>query len=213
MKPRAPFVVTAALAASSATACANTQSTINPPPVTSDSEITDAATNETSGDLDAPEGAADVSADAAEANPALCPSDDPGFGARKPCDAPIGVRCAYPDLCPTKPKSTDTNLYICHDDGTGKHWTLSSDPYTPPCPASQPKDGDPCPCTIHMAYAACNYGLCESMTRIYAACKGVDTFDPVWHVASIACNPPEPDGGLDADAATDATSDAGAESD
>ena len=146
-----------------------------------------------------------------------CPPTDPGIGARQSCTAPIEVTCTYPDLCPTHPSAYATNDYVCKDDGTGKHWTLISPAYVPPCPTTAPSDGDPCPCTVHLGYAACNYGVCtdEGVGITYAACKGVDTFDPVWHVKSIACNPPEPDAGfLDVtDDATTSETDAGDDGD
>ncbi len=192
---RSPFVVTAAVVASGVVACGDdARPPIANPPVADaerDSEV-DAVTEP---DVDA----------GAEANPSICPSADPGIGVRQTCGADPSIRCAYPDLCPSHPAGDDTNVYACKDDGTGMHWTLVSDPYTPPCPPEAPEDGAPCPCTVHLAYVACNYGVCtaEGATILYAACKGVDRFDPIWHVKPITCNPPEPDAGtLDAGDAT-----------
>jgi hypothetical protein len=165
-----------------------------------------AETADTTSAADATNDVADADAheaDVADAivNPAQCPASDPGIGAaRKKCAAPPSVKCTYPDLCPQHPAATPYNEYICFDDGTGGHWTLSSTDYVPACPTDQPKDGDPCPCTIHMGYVACNYGACEDLSRTYAACKGIDTFDPTWHVTGIACNPPELDAAVDGDA-------------
>ena len=193
---RAPFVVTA-LAGLAATGCHST-----------DVEV-DADVENGRGDPDgdrvdetadaALETALDMSDADARVEPAECPAENPGFGARKRCAAAASVRCAYVDGCPSHPAASTTDVYACHDDGTGARWTLVSDPYVPSCPKLQPNDGDPCPCSVHMAYLACNYGACESPALIYAACKGVDTFDRVWHVGAIPCNPPEIDsGGRDA---------------
>lgn len=196
---RSPFVITATIA-SAMVACGPSSTTLNPPGIPADSSLGDgeASAPDVAPDVIVADVTPDVSAEViVDAQPAACPHDDPGIGARKPCDAPESVRCSYDDLCPSRPKSTDRNVYVCHDDGTGAHWALVSLAYTPDCPTVAPHDGDPCPCTIHMAYIACNYGLCEDMTRTYAACKGVDTFDPVWHVSTIACNPPEPDAATD----------------
>jgi hypothetical protein len=197
---RAPFVVTVAVA-TTGIACSD-PGPINPPNV-ADSQPAD--TTPSYADTGSPW--YDVNENDVDANPAECPSTDPGIGARQTCTAPLSVQCSYPDLCPSHPGPYASNVYACKDDGTGPHWTLISDAYTPVCPKLQPADGDPCPCTIHMAYTACNYGNCEDMTMIYAACKGIDTFDPVWHVKSITCNPPEPDTGF-IDVTDDATSDA-----
>ena len=178
---RAPFVVTIAVGAMGC----STSGPLNPPIV--DSGVP----------ADTFESLPDTTPDAeTDANPPECPTTDPGIGARQACTAPLSVQCTYPDLCPSHPGPYAWNVYVCKDDGTGAHWTLISGEYTPACPKLQPADGDPCPCTVHMGYTACNYGTCEDMTMIYAACKGVDTFDPVWHVKSIACNPPEPDAGF-----------------
>ncbi len=202
---RAPFVVTAAVMVSVASACSSgghENGTDNPPPPDAELDTFDAGF-----DLGRIEASSDVTtADAqdgrdATLNPPECPATDPGIGAiHKPCTAPASVRCSYEDLCPQHPVDQTQNVYICHDDGTGDHWTLASKEYVPSCPTAEPKTGDPCPCTIHMAFVACNYGLCEDFTRTYAACKGVDTFDLEWKVTPIACNPPEVDGGGDADA-------------
>ncbi|GAC1541414.1 MAG: hypothetical protein NVS3B10_05970 [Polyangiales bacterium] len=194
---RAPFVVTA-LASFAAAGCHVSDASVDRP------DADDARASEVTGDAGG-EPLADGPSDAPPTNPAECPADDPGFGGHKPCAVPESVRCAYVDACPTHPVTAPYDVYACHDDGTGARWTLVSDPYTPPCPIAQPNDGDPCPCSVHMAYLACNYGACEAMSRIYAACKGVDSFDRVWHVGPIACNPPEADAGHDAsDAALDA---------
>ena len=210
---RAPFVVTATVVGASVVGCSSASTSGAPNPPAADATIdsqTNADTIDEQTDL-TPEGDA---GDAMEANPPECPTDDPGIGARKSCDADASVRCTYPDLCPSHPGPYAWNVYACIDDGTGKHWTLVSDPYTPVCPKVQPNDGDPCPCTIHMAYAACNYGNCEDLTMVYAACKGDDTFDPIWHVTPITCNPPEPDAGfidVTDDTAIDAAIDAAIE--
>ena len=198
---RAPFVVTVAVTASSVIACSSQDGAAA-------NASTDSAIAETETDAPTPETETETDADA---NPPECPATDPGIGARQSCTAPLSVQCTYPDLCPSHPGPVAWNVYVCKDDGTGPHWILISDAYTPACPKLQPADGDPCPCTIHMAYTACNYGTCEDMTMIYAACKGDDTFDPVWHVKSITCNPPEPDVGfidVTDDATTTETSDA-----
>jgi hypothetical protein len=202
MKPRlrAPFVATVAVMATMNAACGDKETaTYNPPfdsgaapdvegPDTIDASVRPDATQ----DVDAVTDARD-----AIVNPAECPKTDPGFGAiHKPCTAGASVRCAYEDLCPQRPAGQTENVYACHDDGTGDHWTLVSKDYVPSCPATEPKPGDACPCTIHMAFVACNYGVCEDFTRTYAACKGIDTFDQEWKVTPIACNPPEPDGGF-----------------
>jgi len=191
---RAPFVVTAVLAAS---ACGDDASHVLPNPPGNDAGPYDAG--------------GDPYADAFGDGYDPCPSADPGFGAPKPCTAPPGLVCSYLDLCPQHPATSPTNDYACKTDGTGTHWTLVSDPYVPDCPATQPKDGDPCPCSVHYGYDACNYGSCEAMTMIYAACKGVDTFDPVWHVKPITCNPPEPDASLDVGDADAAEADSSGE--
>lgn len=146
-------------------------------------------------------GEASVEADVDATPDPACPTDDPGFGARQRCIADTMVRCTYDDRCPSHPSGQSSNVYGCIDDGGGAYWKLVSPAYTPPCPTLPPNEGDPCPCAIHLAYTSCNYGSCEGMTRAYASCRGVDTFDKEWHVVPLGCNPPEPDAGVDADAA------------
>jgi hypothetical protein len=206
---RAPFVVTLAVAGLTASCSGGGEDrVVYNPPGTPASDSANGADGETYDDgtkfdlgVDA---TGDTTRDGGDAivNPAECPATDPGLGANhKPCTAPASVRCSYEDLCPQHLVDQTQNVYACHDDGTGDHWTLVSKDYVPSCPATEPKTGDPCPCTIHMGFVACNYGACEDLTRTYAACKGIDTFETEWKVTSIACNPPEPDGGLDGDAA------------
>src|SRR5438552_15423249 len=153
---RTPFVVTAAVAASALAACTQEQTIGNPPCLGAKTCLEDSSPPDIA-PLDSHRFDAIDSESDAGTNPADCPADDPGFGARKSCDAALSVQCTYPDLCPSHPDASATNVYICKDDGTGKHWTLVSDEYTPACPTTQPIDGDPCPCTIHMAFTARTY--------------------------------------------------------
>ena len=198
MRPlRAPFVVTAAVVAASVGCDTSAPPTsARPDALTIDDGVFSFdAVSDDGPTVDATIDAADTVD--ATINPPECPATDPGIGAiHKPCTAATSVRCSYEDLCPQHPADQTQNVYACHDDGTGDHWTLVSKDYVPSCPTDLPKTGDPCPCTIHMGFVACNYGLCEDLSRTYAACKGLDTFDTTWSVTPITCNPPEPDGGF-----------------
>jgi len=193
---RAPFVVTLAAVTS---ACASRGSSIATDTGTladsSDASFADRLDDATRAD----------STDAFDARPPECPAEDPGFGPiDKVCTAASTVRCEYPDLCPQHPASTPNNVYACTDHGSGYFfWTLVSPDYLPDCPADPPKDGDPCACSIHLGYASCNWGSCELFTAQIGSCRGVDTFDRVWHVAPLTCNPPEPDASFDVVDATD----------
>lgn len=145
--------------------------------------------------------------DAADAalppNPGECPPADPGFGPLdRKCAVAETVRCRYVDACPLRPSSAHTtaNTYVCHDSGAGGQWTLVDD-YNAGCPAAPPSEGDPCPCSPHLQFVLCTYGACESLNKSIAQCQSADALDAVWHVVPQACNPPEADGGRDADAA------------
>lgn len=143
----------------------------------------------------------DVSIDALPPNPAACPADDPGFGAKiAPCTAPESVHCLYVDHCPLRPADAGgppLNVYVCHDTGSGGRWTSVAD-YTPTCPVAPPKSGDGCPCSPHMEYVACLYGTCEALDRVFYDCQSADRFESTWKVTPVSCNPPEVDGGHDA---------------
>ena len=136
-------------------------------------------------------------------NPAECPIDDPGFGAKeKPCAVDPKIVCSYIDHCPLRPSDAGApfNVYLCHDSGSGAKWTLVSDDYAPDCPTLKPKDGDDCPCSPHMLYTACLYGTCEGVDRVFVDCQTADSYEKTWKTTPVSCNPPEPDGGLDGDA-------------
>lgn len=203
-RPRPPFVVTVAAVAGVLSSSCTTSGSSSNPPYPTNSDAGDASKIDTDSDSEAGDTSA-TDSDSAEAQPVECPEGDPGFGSvKKPCTAASAIRCSYDDLCPTRPAGSDRNVYGCRDDGSGtKNWTLTSADYSPGCPTAQPKSGDPCLCAVHLAYDSCDYGVCEKFTRVVANCRGIDTFDREWHVASIVCNPPEPDGGADSsDAST-----------
>jgi hypothetical protein len=183
--PRSPFVVTLAVGAIGV-GCSNSSS---------NSSANDSAIDDT--------------AESGIVNPAGCPADDPGFGAKfQPCDLAPTTVCVYSDLCDRRPPDTGppVNAYVCHDNGAGKHWVALVD-YTPTCPPDQPKDGDPCPCSPHMILYGCTYA-CEGKSGTLSWCQTESEYGKTWYSTPVACNPPEPDGGLDADGAVDA-SDAG----
>jgi hypothetical protein len=207
---RSPFVITlaalsAACSGSSSDAPTNdadatTQDDTNEPPVDADVHTSIADALSDAGDVDAhhdarPEVDAPI-------NPPECPPTDPGFGAKiKPCSAPSTVTCSYVDDCDLRPADAGPpyNVYLCHDTGSGAHWTLVGD-YTPDCPAIAPAVGDPCPCSPHMLYVACLFGTCEALNRVFYDCQTADEFQTTWKSTPVSCNPPEPDGGLDGDA-------------
>lgn len=140
-------------------------------------------------------------AEDAQPNPPECPATDPGFGVKfKPCSVPTSIVCSYPDACDLRPADAGPpfNVYVCHDPGSGGRWTLVDD-YTPDCPSSKPGDGDACPCSPHMLYVACLYGTCQGFDRVVYDCQTADDNLTTWKSTPVGCNPPEPDGGLDAD--------------
>ena len=131
-------------------------------------------------------------------NPAQCPHDDPGFGAKeKPCKVDPSILCTYVDRCPLRPSDAGPpfNVYLCHDNGAGARWTLVSADYTPDCPTETPRVGADCPCSPHMLYVACVYGTCEAIDRVYLDCQTADEFQTTWKSTPVSCNPPEVDGG------------------
>ena len=204
---RAPFVVTlSALGALSA--CSSSDADVPPADVgvdafdasaRDDSSVDTTSAEAAPGDTRAAADAIDTALD----NPAGCPADDPGFGPfHQACTIKDTSRCRYRDDCPQRPADAGValNVYACNDDGSGKHWTLVSPAYAPDCPTIEPVAGSPCPCSPHMQYIACLYGTCEGLDSSYANCEGPEALEHAWRVTPSSCNPPEPDGGFDADA-------------
>ncbi|MEO7092803.1 MAG: hypothetical protein ABI175_06100 [Polyangiales bacterium] len=201
---RAPFVLTlAALSACSPSSDGGAPAADASGDASLDTSIEDVAEDDRRGAEDGAADAFDGDAAPIDPNPAGCPRDDPGFGPfHQRCTLADTVRCTYRDECPLRPSGVDAgppvNVYTCHDDGSGSHWTLVSPGYLPDCPATEPTAGSACPCSPHMQYIVCLYGSCEELTSRFANCEGPEELERSWRVTPTNCNPPEPDGGLDA---------------
>lgn len=116
--------------------------------------------------------------------PPVCPAV-PYEGA--PCTPGFGP-CAYPDLCEARPADAPSmQAWGC----SGKLEAPTST-YALKCPATAPKNGDPCNCAGHYP-AACSYGDCYGKPTINARC---DEKTRTWSVGEATCNPPPPDAGL-----------------
>jgi hypothetical protein len=107
-----------------------------------------------------------------------------------PCKPGFG-ECRYPDMCPAIPK--DAPIYVSWGCFDGKLVRRATTPdYVVACPATAPRDGDPCLCASHYA-APCTYGDCGGTPTTTAQCDGKTN---TWSVSTLSCNPPPPDAGI-----------------
>lgn len=120
--------------------------------------------------------------------PPVCPAE-PYEGA--PCKPGFGD-CRYPDMCDARPSPhyTDTTSWWCAGDKLRR--SVKTTDYVVACPATAPRDGDPCLCAGHYA-APCSYGDCGGSPTINARC---DEKTNKWSVATLSCNPPPADAGI-----------------
>lgn len=120
--------------------------------------------------------------------PPECPFVEPRAGAV--CSRP-GAYCTYEDRCDAKPANAPSRAYTCD----GSTWKLASPAYEAKCPATRPKQGEPCGACADRLPASCGYGDCYGYETERATC---DPKTGTWSVAFISCNPPPPpppDGG------------------
>lgn len=115
--------------------------------------------------------------------PPRCPTSEPSAGAA--CGVDTGMRCTYPDPCGPKGVTID---WFCKDG----RWTEGPVLAALLCPATAPRHNDSCRRCAARIPTICNYDPCGSSYSTEARC---DATTGLWSVSTRSCNPPPPDAG------------------